>query len=64
VLDLIVHLPDLPLLFEGSPLLGLGLWGSGPGLVISGILELALLAGGIAVYVITRKQKPVRLHGQ
>jgi hypothetical protein len=64
VLDLIVHLPDLPLLFDGSPLLGLGLWGSGPGLVISGILELALLAAGIAIYVIARKRKPVQALGQ
>jgi hypothetical protein len=64
VLDLIVHLPDLPLLFEGSPLLGLGLWGSGPGLVISGILEPVLLAGGIAIYVVTRKRKPVQVHDQ
>jgi hypothetical protein len=60
VLDLIVHLPDLPLLFDGSPLLGLGLWGSGPGLVISGILELVLLAGGIAIYMVTRKRKPLQ----
>ena len=56
VLDFIVHLPDLPLLFDGSPLLRLGLWGSGPGLVISGILEFILLAGGIAIYMITRKK--------
>jgi hypothetical protein len=64
VLDLIVHLPDLPLLFEGSPVVGLALWGSGTGLVVSGILELALLAGGVAVYVVTRKQKHVQAHGQ
>ncbi len=57
VLDFIVHLPDLPLLFDGSPLLGLGLWGSGPGLVISGILEFILLAGGIAIYIVTRKKR-------
>ena len=44
------EVPDLPLLFEGSPLLGLGLWGSGLGLILSGVLELALLAGGIAMY--------------
>ncbi len=57
VLDFIVHVPDLPLLFDGSPLLGLGLWGSGPGLVISIILEIVLLAGGIAMYIVTRKRK-------
>jgi hypothetical protein len=56
VLDFIVHVPDLPLLFEGSPLVGLGLWGSGPGLVISGLLEIGLLAGGVAIYWRTRKQ--------
>jgi hypothetical protein len=60
ILDLIVHLPDLPLLFDGSPLVGLGLWGSGPGLVISGILELILLAGGVTIYMVTRKRKAVR----
>jgi hypothetical protein len=64
VLDLIVHLPDLPVLFDGSPLLGLGLWGSGPGLVISDILESALLAAGIAIYMVARKRKPVQAHGQ
>ncbi len=54
VLDFIVHAPDLPLLFGGSPLVGLGLWTSGPGLIISGILEVGLLAGGIAIYLVTR----------
>ncbi len=57
VLDFIVHLPDLPVLFEGSPLLGLGLWGSGPGLIVSGVIEVALLVGGVAVYWRTRKQE-------
>ena len=55
VLDFIVHPPDLPLLFSGSRLVGLGLWMSGPGLIISVFLELGLLAGGIAIYRKTRK---------
>ena len=54
VLDFIVHLPDLPLLFDGLPVVGLGLWGSGPGLILSAILEFGLLTGGIAVYWVTR----------
>jgi len=54
VLDFIVHVPDLPLLFEGSPLVGLGLWASGPGLIVSGILEFVLLAGGLAIYLVAR----------
>jgi hypothetical protein len=54
ILDFIVHLPDLPLFFDGSPKVGLGLWATGAGVVISGILEIVLLAGGIALYVIKR----------
>ncbi len=57
VLDFIVHVPDLPLLFEGSPLVGLGLWASGTGLIVAIILEFVLLAGGIAIYVVARKRK-------
>jgi membrane-bound metal-dependent hydrolase YbcI (DUF457 family) len=62
VLDYIVHPGDLPLLFNGSPMVGLGLWTSGPGLIISGILELVLLAGGIAIYLVTRKRESVQEH--
>ncbi len=51
VLDFIVHPRELPLLFEGSPTVGLGLWTSGPGLILSLILELGLLASGITIYV-------------
>ena len=50
VLDFIVHIPDLPLFFECSSLLGLGLWGTGPGVIISAILEIGFLVGGVAVY--------------
>lgn len=57
ILDFIVHGPDLPLLFDGSPLIGLGLWTSGPGLIISGILELILLVGGIVIYIRSRKRQ-------
>jgi hypothetical protein len=55
-LDFIVHPPQLPLLFGDSPKVGLGLWTSGPGIIFSIILELGLLAGGIAIYVIARRR--------
>ncbi len=58
ILDFIVHQPDLPLFFAGSLDVGLGLWGSGPGLIISGILEILLLAGGLYIYLRWRKQNP------
>jgi hypothetical protein len=56
-LDFIVHLPDLPLFLDGSPKVGLGIWGSGPGLIISGILEISLFIAGIMVYYTWRKKK-------
>ena len=46
LLDFVVHPPDLPLLFNGSPTAGLGLYTSGPGVIASIALELGLLAGG------------------
>ncbi|MBN1428014.1 MAG: hypothetical protein JXB07_06485 [Anaerolineae bacterium] len=62
ILDFIVHLPDLPLLFDGSPKVGLGLWAIGAGVVISGILEIALLAGGVVLYV--KKRTPRKGKGK
>jgi membrane-bound metal-dependent hydrolase YbcI (DUF457 family) len=57
ILDFLVHIPDLPLLFADSPKVGLGLWGSGPGLIVSLVLELMLLGGGVLIYVRWRKQR-------
>ena len=59
ILDFIVHGPDLPLFFKGSQTVGLGLWSSGPGLIISIILEFVLIAGGIAIYLVDRRRRSV-----
>jgi membrane-bound metal-dependent hydrolase YbcI (DUF457 family) len=64
LLDFVVHPPELPLLFQGSPLVGLGLWAFGPGLILSGILELCLLAGGITLYIITRRRRTIQSRGE
>lgn len=61
VLDFIVHPRDLPVLFEGSPLLGLGLWTSGPGFIFSVILELVLLGAGVAMYRAYLRRMPARV---
>jgi hypothetical protein len=62
VLDLVVHLPDLPIAGNDSPKLGLGLWRH-VGLTVA--VELLLLAGGAALYVRGRSRRhpvrPVRL---
>jgi hypothetical protein len=50
VLDFIVHAHDLPLLFGDSPKVGLCLWCSGRGLIVSGVLEFLLIVGGIGIY--------------
>jgi len=55
-LDFVVHPPDLPLLLGNSPKVGLGLWCSGPGLIASMALELALFVGGIALYLVYRRR--------
>ncbi len=47
LLDLLVHVPDLPLTLADTPKLGLGLWHSQ---VLSIALELGLFAAGIALY--------------
>lgn len=63
LLDFVVHTPDLPLLFEDSPIVGLGLWGSGPGLIVSVLLELGLLLGGVVLYIRWRKKKQASRQG-
>lgn len=58
VLDLPVHVPDLPLSGGSSIRLGLGLWNHP---VATLLLELAILAAGIAVYIALRSTRhPVR----
>ncbi len=59
LLDFIVHPGELPLLLAGSPTVGLGLWSSGPGLILSGILEVGLFAGGLVIYLAGRKRAAV-----
>ena len=59
LLDLIVHLRDLPLMGNDSPKLGLGLWRH-VGLTVA--LELALLGGGTLVYLRSGSRRhPVRV---
>lgn len=55
VLDFLMH-SNLPLFFGNSPLLGLGFENSGPGFIFMTILDLILVGGGIAVYLITRRR--------
>jgi hypothetical protein len=58
LLDVLVHLPDLPLLGNDSAKLGLGLWRYP---IATLLLELAVLGAGVAVYVAFRsKRHPVR----
>lgn len=57
LLDFIVHPPELPLLFHGSQMVGLGLWMSSQGLMIANIMELMMLIGAIALYWVNKKRK-------
>lgn len=49
LLDFLMH-SNLPLFFEGSPLVGLGLENSGAGFLFMTVLDILLLAVGIAIY--------------
>jgi len=55
LLDFIVY-ATLPLFFEDSPRMGLGLLNSGPGLVYSILVEISLIATGLAIYLSSRKR--------
>jgi hypothetical protein len=58
LLDLVVHVPDLPLAGNDSTKVGLGLWQH---LGLSVAVELAVLAAGVAVYLARRSRRhPVR----
>ena len=59
VLDFIVHSPELPLLFNGSPMVGLGLWMTPQGFGISIFLEICILAGGIGLFLIHSRRRSV-----
>jgi len=56
LLDFLVHPRYLPLFFAGSPALGLGLWGSGPGIIAAAVLEIGLFVGGVVIYLAWRKE--------
>jgi len=52
-LDFLMH-SNLPLFFDGSPLVGLGLENSGAGFMAITIFDLVILALGIAIYLRTK----------
>jgi hypothetical protein len=57
-LDLVVHVPDLPLWGQNSTKLGLGLWNNPTATML---LELGVLTAGVAVYAVFRSHRhPVR----
>jgi hypothetical protein len=56
ILDFIVHPPELQLLFSGSPMVGLGLWTTHWGLMVSALIELGMMALGLGIYMIHRKR--------
>lgn len=48
LLDFLVHIPELPLLGEASPKVGLGLWNQMP---VALMLEVLITAGGLLVFL-------------
>jgi hypothetical protein len=64
LLDFIVHPPELPLLFKGSPMVGLGLWTTPVGSIVSRNLEFTMLACGLLLYLIHRMKTAVSVDKQ
>ncbi len=60
-LDFIVHPPELPLFFSDSRLYGLGLWSTATGFRFSVVLEIGMLAGGLAIYLTQRRKRSMVL---
>jgi len=56
ILDFLMH-SNLPLLFEGSPMVGLGLENSGPGFIFITVFDLVILTAAIVLYFHSRKQQ-------
>ncbi len=61
VLDFIIY-SNLPLFFDNSQLVGLGLLNSGLGVILGILLEIGLIVGGIVIYLKTRKRTTVSAH--
>ena len=55
ILDFLMH-SNLPLFFEGSPQIGLGLENSGTGFLFITVFDLVILAGGIFVHLRAKRQ--------
>ena len=54
-MDLLMH-DNLPLFFEGSPTVGLGLENSGPGFLLITLIDLIALAIGVWAYIRARRK--------
>jgi hypothetical protein len=55
ILDLVVHVPDLPLVPGGGPMLGLGLWNN---VIATVVVESLLLLAGLWIYLRTSPPGP------
>jgi membrane-bound metal-dependent hydrolase YbcI (DUF457 family) len=62
LLDFIVY-PNMPVFFDSSPAIGLGLITSGPGLILGILLEFGLIAGGFTVFWMNRKRTTIQARG-
>lgn len=62
VLDFLMH-SNLPLFFDGSPQVGIGLENSGPGFLLITIFDLVILAAGLVIYFRSRKRTRLQARG-
>jgi hypothetical protein len=63
LLDFLMH-SNLPLAFNGSPGVGLGLENSGPGFIFMTVLDLTLLSVSLWFYLSKRRHAPIGARAQ
>lgn len=59
ILDVLVHVPDLPLYPGQSPKIGLGIWNNVP---VTILLEGAIFVTGVVLYINTRKSEGQKIN--
>lgn len=63
ILDFLMH-SNLPIFFDSTPIIGLGLENSGPGFVFMTLLDLSLLGASILMYMRSRAPKTTYTEGK
>jgi hypothetical protein len=63
ILDFLMH-SNLPIFFDSTPIIGLGLENSGAGFIFMTLLDLSLVGTGVMMYIKSLTPKPTHIKGK